>query len=507
MVGASPRPCSGLPGGPPPARDRLLDATDRSPAAAADCRPPVALDHARGARSERVERDGPSRRCRRTRCGLARSGWDSDRPPVGHRREPARADTLSVASGHGRTGRLRRVHPVLEAAAQRDHRSARQRRRQGLRSVASFDEDTTSLGVEAGATPWRWRPRATAERGRLRHHGAGVPRQDQRHRHPRRARPRPQRRRRSTPSARCAAASARAWWPQRGRRPRRAVSDIRTGLPGGADESNGGDAAVVLCFGDGRRRSPRSIGGASVTAEFVDRWREPGAASSKQWEERFGEHAYVPARRGGHRRRAEGRRAGHRRPRPGDHHRPAQPGRRRRAQGRRRHAAAARRRPHRRDRQHRHRPLGAAAGRRARQRRARPEDPRGQPGRRLRRRHPADHRGARRRAPAGAQHRAQQIDGDAHRPRPTPVPHVARLPAPRAAAPARARPPGRPAVAAHHRVEVRLRRQPRRGRLRPPARRRGSAWAAARSTTWKRCAWPTCRAPSPRSPSTAWPTA
>jgi 3-hydroxy-3-methylglutaryl CoA synthase/uncharacterized OB-fold protein len=72
------------------------------------------------------------------------------------------------------------------------------------------------------------------------------------------------------------------------------LSDIRTGLPGGADESNGGDAATALLFGDGADVIAEPIGGASVSAEFVDRWRVPGEQSSKQWEERFGEHAYAP---------------------------------------------------------------------------------------------------------------------------------------------------------------------------------------------------------------------
>ncbi|MCU1503081.1 MAG: hypothetical protein JWM12_2435 [Ilumatobacteraceae bacterium] len=71
------------------------------------------------------------------------------------------------------------------------------------------------------------------------------------------------------------------------------LSDIRTGLPGGAEESNGGDGAVALAFGE-EGVIAEAIGGASVTAEFVDRWREPGQSYSKQWEERFGEFAYVP---------------------------------------------------------------------------------------------------------------------------------------------------------------------------------------------------------------------
>ena len=38
---------------------------------------------------------------------------------------------------------------------------------------------------------------------------------------------------------------------------------------------------------------PRSSGRASVTEEFLDRWRTPGDRRSKQWEERFGELHYV----------------------------------------------------------------------------------------------------------------------------------------------------------------------------------------------------------------------
>jgi len=71
------------------------------------------------------------------------------------------------------------------------------------------------------------------------------------------------------------------------------ASDIRTGLPGGGDEANGGDAAVAVLFGDGPAVIAETIGGGSATAEFVDRWRVPGEPASKQWEERFGEFAYA----------------------------------------------------------------------------------------------------------------------------------------------------------------------------------------------------------------------
>jgi 3-hydroxy-3-methylglutaryl CoA synthase len=71
------------------------------------------------------------------------------------------------------------------------------------------------------------------------------------------------------------------------------VSDVRTGLAGGGDEREGGDAAAAFVFGDGPIMA-EPLGDASQSAEFLDRWRVPGESFSRQWEERFGEHAYVP---------------------------------------------------------------------------------------------------------------------------------------------------------------------------------------------------------------------
>src|SRR5207247_1380181 len=62
---------------------------------------------------------------------------------------------------------------------------------------------------------------------------------------------------------------------------------------GGGDERDGGDAAAAFLFGDGPVVS-EALGHASQTAEFLERWRVPGEPASRQWEERFGEHAYVP---------------------------------------------------------------------------------------------------------------------------------------------------------------------------------------------------------------------
>ncbi len=72
------------------------------------------------------------------------------------------------------------------------------------------------------------------------------------------------------------------------------LSDIRTGLPGGSDERDGGDAAAAFLFGAGPAVIAEVVTHASATEEFLDRWRLPGAPSSRVWEERFGEHAYGP---------------------------------------------------------------------------------------------------------------------------------------------------------------------------------------------------------------------
>ncbi len=72
------------------------------------------------------------------------------------------------------------------------------------------------------------------------------------------------------------------------------ASDIRTGLPGGPDESTGGDGAVALAIGDADQGPVLAelVGWSSITAEFLDRWRTPGESRSRVWEERFGEQRY-----------------------------------------------------------------------------------------------------------------------------------------------------------------------------------------------------------------------
>jgi 3-hydroxy-3-methylglutaryl CoA synthase/uncharacterized OB-fold protein len=74
------------------------------------------------------------------------------------------------------------------------------------------------------------------------------------------------------------------------------ASDSRDGLATSADESQGGDGAAALLIGDDTAGPVLAefVGGASVTDEFLERWRVPGGDRSRTWEERFGEVVYAP---------------------------------------------------------------------------------------------------------------------------------------------------------------------------------------------------------------------
>jgi hydroxymethylglutaryl-CoA synthase len=74
------------------------------------------------------------------------------------------------------------------------------------------------------------------------------------------------------------------------------VSDVRTGLAGSAEERDSGDgAAAFVCAGE--RAVAELIGRGASSDEFLDRWRVPGEFDSHVWEERFGEELYVPLAR------------------------------------------------------------------------------------------------------------------------------------------------------------------------------------------------------------------
>ncbi len=161
----------------------------------------------------------------------------------------------------------------------------------GTRSVAGYDEDTTSMGVEAGrlalaavpgygpgllafattAPAYADKTNATAIHAALRLAD-------------------------DTPAFDAVGAirsGVGATWMAQAAGGLAVLADVRTGRPGSVDEAGGGDAAVALAFG-GSDVLAEVVGAASVTAEFTDRWRTPGDSFSQQWEERFGEFVYVP---------------------------------------------------------------------------------------------------------------------------------------------------------------------------------------------------------------------
>jgi 3-hydroxy-3-methylglutaryl CoA synthase len=166
---------------------------------------------------------------------------------------------------------------------------------QGSRAVASYDEDTTTMAVAAARAALRTvdvRPRslwlatttptyldktnATAVHAALRldrdvaaYDATGSSR--------------------STLAAVGAALDARS--------PVLVVSsDLRIGLPGGAEEAAAGDAGAAVLFGDDGDGPVLAevMGRAALTEEFLDRWRVPGEPASRTWEERFGETRYLP---------------------------------------------------------------------------------------------------------------------------------------------------------------------------------------------------------------------
>ena len=72
------------------------------------------------------------------------------------------------------------------------------------------------------------------------------------------------------------------------------LSDLRTGLPTSAEERDGADGAVAFLFGPAADAAVEIVAQASTTAEFLDRWRLPGQLASSRWEERFGLEVYMP---------------------------------------------------------------------------------------------------------------------------------------------------------------------------------------------------------------------
>ena len=74
------------------------------------------------------------------------------------------------------------------------------------------------------------------------------------------------------------------------------AADTRDGLPAGADEASAGDGAAAVLVGDDSAGPMLAeyLGGASRTLEVTERWRIPGGVRSRSWEERFGAHVLGP---------------------------------------------------------------------------------------------------------------------------------------------------------------------------------------------------------------------
>jgi 3-hydroxy-3-methylglutaryl CoA synthase len=72
------------------------------------------------------------------------------------------------------------------------------------------------------------------------------------------------------------------------------AADVVIGAPGGARESGGGDGAAAFVTGPDSQAIARFVGRASATAEILDVWRLPSDPFAKQWEERFGAETLGP---------------------------------------------------------------------------------------------------------------------------------------------------------------------------------------------------------------------
>jgi hydroxymethylglutaryl-CoA synthase len=156
----------------------------------------------------------------------------------------------------------------------------------GTRVVASFDEDATTMAVEAAgplaeraiealwwastSPPYLDKTNATAVHAALRL-PAAVPVAD------------------LVGSARSTFAALRAAIGAGGLV---VAADVRVGKPGSLDERSGGDGAAALLLGQGDVIA-EVLGTAGETLELLDRWRDPQRATGEQWEERFGFEQYA----------------------------------------------------------------------------------------------------------------------------------------------------------------------------------------------------------------------
>jgi 3-hydroxy-3-methylglutaryl CoA synthase len=72
------------------------------------------------------------------------------------------------------------------------------------------------------------------------------------------------------------------------------AADVVVGAPGGARESQGGDAAVAFTTAPDDEACAVCLARASATTEVLDAWRLPEERFVNQWEERFGAEVLAP---------------------------------------------------------------------------------------------------------------------------------------------------------------------------------------------------------------------
>ncbi len=134
----------------------------------------------------------------------------------------------------------------------------------GQRAVASFDEDTTTMAVEAARLALRSAGGGVARRAVVRHRGAGLPGEDERDGHPRRVASRSRGAGDGRRTAPCGPASGALRAALRRHRPGagRHRRHPRAACPPGPTSARAATAAAALLVGDdarpgGDRRVPR----------------------------------------------------------------------------------------------------------------------------------------------------------------------------------------------------------------------------------------------------------
>ncbi len=175
----------------------------------------------------------------------------------------------------------------------------------GARAVASHDEDTTTLGVEAGRRALAVGPGSAAVQDLFLstpdpayldktsattvHAALGLGRACGAYDFAGSSRS-------ALGTVLGALGAAAAGGAGGGRTTLAVLSDLRTGLAGSGEERDSGDgAAAFVCAPEGA--VAELVGRGAASDEFLDRWRVPGEADSHVWEERFGEELYVPLAR------------------------------------------------------------------------------------------------------------------------------------------------------------------------------------------------------------------